>query len=94
MPVNEDEEDTALSNHVDELRLGRTLGIDAYTNSYVNVLLLFVPLGLLWGVMAWSPTWCFTFCFLSLIPLACIVGRSTEDIAEQTSETVRLREKS
>jgi hypothetical protein len=75
-------------NQFEELRQGRTLGLEAYTNSYLNLLLVFVPPGLLWGALGWSHSICFVFCFFAIIPCACIVGQASEDIAEQTNETV------
>jgi hypothetical protein len=75
-------------NQFTELRLGRTLGLDAYTHSHINLLLVFALPGVIWGVFDWSQTLCFVFCFLAIIPCACIVGRATEDIAEHTNETV------
>lgn len=57
-------------------------------NSPMNVLLVFVPLGILAGFLDWSQTLVFVFNFLGVIPLAMILGRATEDIASHTNQTI------
>lgn len=54
---------------------------DLLTSSYVNCLLIFVPLGIAAGIMEWGAVTVFTLNFLALVPLALILGDVTEDLA-------------
>ena len=60
-----------------------TIGTD-----YVNVLLFFVPLGIVAGVSEWSPTLVFTLNFLAIVPLAAILSFATEEISSKLGETL------
>lgn len=55
---------------------------------YVNVLLFFVPLGIIAGVSEWSPTLVFTLNFLAIVPLAAILSFATEEISSKLGETL------
>ena len=49
------------------------------TTSYLNVLLVFIPLGILAEKLQWAPVWIFSLNFLAIMPLAkvssnCSVG--------------------
>lgn len=57
-------------------------------SSPVNVLLVFVPLGLIWGYAGWSHTWVFTFNFLAIVPLAAILANATEELADKAGSTI------
>lgn len=57
-------------------------------SSPLNILLLFVPLGLVWGHFELSHTWTFVFNFLAIIPLAAILAYATEELAEKAGSTV------
>jgi len=57
-------------------------------SSPLNVLLLFVPLGIVWGYFELSHTWTFVFNFLAIIPLAAILAYATEELAEKAGSTV------
>ncbi|QLQ79891.1 hypothetical protein HG537_0C05390 [Torulaspora globosa] len=57
-------------------------------SSPVNVLLVFVPLGLIWGYADLSHTWVFTFNFLAIVPLAAILANATEELAEKAGSTI------
>ncbi|KAJ5691118.1 hypothetical protein N7488_011853 [Penicillium malachiteum] len=48
---------------------------------YVNVLLIFVPLGILAGVLEWDPTAIFVLNFFAIIPLASLLSFATEELA-------------
>ncbi|RAK93945.1 calcium ion transporter Vcx1 [Aspergillus costaricaensis CBS 115574] len=48
---------------------------------YVNVLLIFVPLGIVSGVLHWDSTVIFTLNFLAIIPLASLLSFATEELA-------------
>lgn len=56
--------------------------------SPVNVLLVFVPLGLIWGFAGLSHTWVFVFNFLAIVPLAAILADATEELADKAGSTV------
>lgn len=58
------------------------------TSSPVNALLIFVPLGLIWGVYELSFTWTFILNFFAIIPLAAILAFATEELAEKVGSTV------
>lgn len=58
------------------------------TSSPLNVLLLFVPLGIFWGYFEISHTWTFIFNFLAIIPLAAILAYATEELADKAGSTV------
>lgn len=70
-----------------ERHAGMVEALEGY-NSPMNVLLVFVPLGVAAGVLGWSQTLVFMFNFLGVIPLAMILGRATEDIAAHTNQTI------
>jgi len=57
-------------------------------SNYVNVLLIFVPLGITAGVLKWSPTAIFVMNFLAIIPLAALLSFATEELALMVGETV------
>lgn len=55
---------------------------------YVNVLLVFVPLGIVAGVLEWGATVVFTLNFFAIIPLAAILSFATEEISVRLGETL------
>lgn len=55
---------------------------------YVNVLLVFVPLGIAAGVLEWGATTVFTLNFFAIIPLAAILSFATEEISVKLGETL------
>lgn len=57
-------------------------------SSYVNVLLVFVPLGILAGVLEWGAAAVFTLNFFAIIPLASILSFATEEISVKLGETL------
>lgn len=54
----------------------------------VNVLLVFVPLGIVAGVNDWSPVAVFTLNFFAIIPLAAVLSFATEEISVKLGETL------
>jgi hypothetical protein len=72
---------------LNQLRDGMALGLEGYQSS-INALLLFVPLGLASGMFGWRDEATFLFNFVGMIPLAMLLAKSTEDIAEHTNETL------
>lgn len=57
-------------------------------SSPVNVLLVFVPLGMVWGFFELSEKWLFIFNFLAIIPLAAILSYATEELADKVGNTL------
>ncbi|OJD17156.1 calcium/proton exchanger [Emergomyces pasteurianus Ep9510] len=57
-------------------------------SNYVNVLLVFVPLGMVSGKVGWSPTTTFVLNFLAIIPLASLLSFATEELAATMGETL------
>jgi Ca2+:H+ antiporter len=56
--------------------------------NYVNVLLVFVPIGILAGLLHWSPVLQFVFNFIAIIPLASLLAFATEELAVPLGQTV------
>ena len=56
--------------------------------NYVNVLLVFVPLGIIAGLAGWNPTVVFTLNFFAIIPLASLLAFATEEVAVPLGQTV------
>lgn len=48
---------------------------------YVNVLLVFVPLGILAGALQWNSTAIFVLNFFAIVPLASLLSFATEELA-------------
>ena len=61
----------------------KTLG-----SNYINVLLVFVPLGIIAGAIGWSPTAIFVLNFLAIIPLASLLSFATEELSMKLGETL------
>ncbi|KAM5432398.1 Vacuolar calcium ion transporter [Microsporum ferrugineum] len=57
-------------------------------SNYINVLLVFVPLGLLSGFLGWSPTATFVLNFIAIMPLASLLSFATEELASTLGETL------
>ena len=57
-------------------------------SNYVNVLLVFVPLGIISGAVGWSPTATFILNFLAIIPLASLLSFATEELAAKLGQTL------
>ena len=57
-------------------------------SNYVNVLLVFVPLGILSGILGWNPTTTFILNFFAIIPLASLLSFATEQLASTVGETL------
>lgn len=58
------------------------------TNSYVNLLLIFVPIGIVAGALDWSPATVFVLNFLAIIPLASLLSFATEELAATMGQTL------
>lgn len=59
-----------------------------FKTNYVNVLLVFVPLGILAGVLNWSPASQFVLNFIAIIPLASLLAFATEELAIPLGQTL------
>ena len=57
-------------------------------SSYVNVLLVFVPLGIIAGALRWSPTVVFILNFIAIIPLAALLSFATEELSVELGQTL------
>lgn len=57
-------------------------------SSYVNVLLVFVPLGIISGILDWPASVIFTTNFLAIIPLAALLSFATEELAAKVGDTI------
>lgn len=57
-------------------------------SNYVNVLLVFVPLGIISGVAGWNPTTVFILNFFAIVPLASVLSFATEEISMKLGETM------
>ena len=57
-------------------------------SNYVNVLLVFVPLGITAGALGWKPTAVFVLNFLAIIPLAALLSFATEELSVKVGQTL------
>lgn len=57
-------------------------------SSYVNILLVFVPLGIVAGVTGWDPVTVFALNFFAIVPLAAVLSFATEEIAMKLGQTL------
>ncbi|CAK7221444.1 Vacuolar calcium ion transporter [Sporothrix curviconia] len=67
-----------------------TLNITKATlySSPVNVLLVFVPIGIVAGALGWSAGTVFTLNFFAIIPLAAVLSFATEEISVRLGESM------
>lgn len=56
--------------------------------NYVNVLLVFVPIGIIAGAAGWSPVLQFVLNFIAIIPLASLLAFATEELAVPLGQTL------
>eukprot|EP00735_Rhodelphis_limneticus_P010943 TRINITY_DN394_c0_g1::TRINITY_DN394_c0_g1_i1::g.7558::m.7558 TRINITY_DN394_c0_g1::TRINITY_DN394_c0_g1_i1::g.7558 ORF type:complete len:454 (+),score=95.08,sp/Q99385/VCX1_YEAST/45.69/5e-97,Na_Ca_ex/PF01699.19/99,Na_Ca_ex/PF01699.19/9.4e-20,Na_Ca_ex/PF01699.19/1.4e-24,SBF/PF01758.11/5.5e+03,SBF/PF01758.11/1.1e+03,SBF/PF01758.11/0.3,SBF/PF01758.11/2.7e+03 TRINITY_DN394_c0_g1_i1:61-1362(+) len=61
---------------------------NAMFGSKFNLLLIFVILGVVAPLAGWDDTYIFLFNFLAILPLARLLGDSTEEVAIRTNETL------
>ncbi|MCJ1401507.1 hypothetical protein MMC11_004721 [Xylographa trunciseda] len=57
-------------------------------SNYVNVLLVFVPLGIIAGAMGWNPTAVFLLNFFAIVPLASLLSFATEELSVKLGQTL------
>jgi Ca2+:H+ antiporter len=61
--------------------------VTLYSN-YVNILLVFVPLGIVAGATGWDPTTVFILNFFAIVPLAAVLSFATEEISVKLGQTM------
>jgi len=68
----------------------RTFNVTKVTllSNYVNVLLIFVPIGIIAGASGWNPTVVFILNFFAIVPLAAVLSFATEEISVKLGETL------
>ena len=54
----------------------------------VNLLLIFVPLGIIAGNVGWNPSVVFVMNFLAIIPLAALLSFATEEVSVKVGQTL------
>ncbi|KAK9377899.1 Sodium/calcium exchanger protein-domain-containing protein [Lipomyces chichibuensis] len=59
-----------------------------FLSSYVNILLVFVPVGIVLGALDMSAYLVFVINFLAIIPLASLLGFVTEELAKHVGQTL------
>ncbi|KAG9245692.1 Sodium/calcium exchanger protein-domain-containing protein [Calycina marina] len=57
-------------------------------SNYVNVLLVFVPIGIIAGLLDWDPTTVFILNFFAIVPLAAVLSFATEEISMKLGQTL------
>ena len=57
-------------------------------SNYVNILLVFVPLGIVAGLGKWDPTVVFILNFFAIVPLASVLSFATEEISMKLGQTM------
>lgn len=57
-------------------------------SNYVNVLLVFVPVGIILGALDMDPTAVFVVNFLAIIPLAALLSFATEELSVKLGQTI------
>ena len=57
-------------------------------SNYVNVLLVFVPLGILAGLLHWGATVIFLLNFFAIVPLAALLSFATEELSAKLGQTM------
>lgn len=98
-PNGEATEHTSLMGHAQEYREDERRWVRWPTNTlyliyktlgsnYINVFLVFVPLGIIAGAMGWSPTAIFVLNFLAIIPLASLLSFATEELSMKLGQTL------
>jgi|HubBroStandDraft_4_1064222.scaffolds.fasta_scaffold1429085_1 Ca2+:H+ antiporter len=57
-------------------------------SNYLYLLLIFVPIGIISGVLDRSPTAIFVFNVLAIIPLAMLLNFATEELSANAGQTI------
>ncbi|KAF3282658.1 hypothetical protein TWF970_001405 [Orbilia oligospora] len=78
-------DDNFVKRHAKE---GWNATMSVLTSNYVNVLLVFVPIGIIAGMFEWAPITIFTLNFLAIVPLAALLSYATEEISLYVGQTL------
>ena len=57
-------------------------------SNYVNVMLIFLPLGIVSGELGWTPSWTFVFNFFAIMALASLLSFATEELSKKVGHTL------
>lgn len=58
------------------------------SSSYIHVLLIFLPLGIVSGAVGWAASLTFVFNFLAIMALASLLSFATEELSKKVGDTV------
>ncbi|EMC97781.1 hypothetical protein BAUCODRAFT_66859 [Baudoinia panamericana UAMH 10762] len=61
---------------------------ETLSSNYVNVLLVFVPVGIVLGALEMNPTAVFIVNFLAIVPLAALLSFATEELSVKLGQTI------
>lgn len=61
---------------------------ETLSSNYVNVLLVFVPAGIVLGALGMDPTAVFIVNFLAIVPLAALLSFATEELSAKLGQTI------
>nr|KAJ3420206.1 hypothetical protein HK105_005962 [Polyrhizophydium stewartii] len=65
-----------------------SLRVVAVHNLYFNLLLVFVPLGIVAGVLKWDDTVVFVLNFLAIVPLAKMLDLATDELSKVVGQSI------
>jgi Ca2+:H+ antiporter len=57
-------------------------------SNYVNVMLIFLPLGIVSGAVGWPAQLTFVFNFLAIMALASLLSFATEELSKKVGQTI------
>lgn len=57
-------------------------------SNYVNVMLVFLPLGIISGALGWAAPLTFVFNFLAIMALASLLSFATEEFSKKVGQTI------
>jgi Ca2+:H+ antiporter len=57
-------------------------------SNYVNVMLIFLPLGIVSGAMGWAASLTFVFNFLAIMAMASLLSFATEELSKKVGQTI------
>lgn len=61
---------------------------ETLASNYVNILLVFVPVGIVLGALDIDPTAIFVVNFLAIVPLAALLSFATEELSAKLGQTL------
>ena len=74
---------------MDRALLRKCRGVkEVLMSNYLYSLLVFVPIGVLFGALGWNPMAVFTFNVLAIVPLAMLLSFATEELSVNAGQTV------